>query len=344
MPTTWGFTPGKLREVLGYDEQDADELEASGLITAPVRFAVLGKALARYGGNGFPDHLWIVHAWGVHMGDKGSSPPHLQADLRYVAQSSDQAARVERCIELMRVNAALIKRAIQHVLDTDEQDVLVMWNGLGFGSWLDNSVVTNPGTLREYWAVMAKQVASDFNGETGTRVLVWRPTFGDGNKTDAYFDDRRVLSMVTRNADPCGGFVVGAIANASKPRPPDGPFSPANRAVLVVNAWDDWSFIGNGGVADDTLDGWVVTGGAATTQSSIERSPASTLASAGDGMCWQAASTAFMHNLFFTPVFADAGRKLFAPDCDRDASAEFRMALNHTLDAFRAALPERQEQ
>ena len=343
-PSTTYLVPGALKAALGYEEQDADALEASGWITAPVRFAVLGKARARFSGTGDPAHLWIVHAWGVHLGDGGSAPMHRQADLRYVAGTDDYAERSARCKELMRVNAALITRAIEHVLETEQRGVLVMWNGIGLGAWLDRGVVGETQPLVDHWKELAQQAAEHFNAPDRERspVLVWQPFYVDANPeachTDAYLGtaDRDVQINVTRNADPCGGFVVADVAEDSRPKG-DERFMPGDRVVLVLNAWDDWSFIGNGGKSDPTLDGFIVIGCDGTTPSAITARPGSEAQRSAlrdkPGVCWQAASTAYMHNVFFNPaLLQDTARTLVADTAP--VSPAFEEAAASALAAF----------
>lgn len=319
MPAPHPVRPGALKATLGYDEQDALDLEMSGIVEAPLRFAIVGKARAKYPrvvdeGNGRRfrlDHLWLIHAWGVHLGDGGARAPYPPADQRYVTAGHGPAARVQRYKELADVNAALIKRAVKHVIASSQgRRALLMWNGLGMGVWLDPSALggrTEANAVRQYWTDKAKETAGELNRELqdDRAVLVWQPFYSPERaeqRTDAYFSPTETLRGVTRNADPCGGFISGAAASSPEEHiadPADAIFYPGGRVPIIVNAWDDWSFVGNGGARDNTLDGWVVAGGTGASGSRIKpRDPTVT----PSGVCWQAASTAYMHNVFFSPA------------------------------------------
>jgi len=76
----------------------------------------------------------------------------------------------------------------------------------------------------------------------------------------------------------------------------DDPFGPpdsvgSNKTLLVINAWDDRSFIGNGGSFDNSLDGWITTQPLNNTYFSLNY--------AGMPLGSNFINASYLHNVFF---------------------------------------------
>ena len=80
---------------------------------------------------------------------------------------------------------------------------------------------------------------------------------------------------------------------------------PLDSTLLVVNAWDDRSFVGNGGSHDNTLDGWVVAGGTSGFHpDDFKKKPL------GVNMV----NSAYLHNIFFSPSLGEDVRQTHTDD------------------------------
>ena len=82
-----------------------------------------------------------------------------------------------------------------------------------------------------------------------------------------------------------------------------------NTISLVVNAWDDRSFIGNGGYTDNSLEGWIVSGGSKNFFSDSGDNPKPL------GYYYQ--NIAYLHNPFFIPSILKRTNWRYTEDVSR---------------------------
>lgn len=330
MPQASGISEA-MKKALGYTMADVKELEDSRFVGAGVRYCVLGKALSL---RDTSRHLWYVHTWGVHCGDSGyivgpqpQDSAFIRAYMLGAMRGPEDAVRVymDAYTLLAGITVENIRTAVRHVMDTEKNPAgyTLQWNGLGTGVWalpgdtetldllakgfeaggeeLDHRQIQQrmAQQCERWWQDQGFEVGKALNAEQANReaVYVQVPFFNKANPGASYTAGgfgRGVPQQVFDHADPFAAF---------QPNPDQGPEVLKGRTAIILNAWDDWSMIGNGLCTDDTLDGWTVCGGHPNFRPSK--------VNAEDGksrrLGWQAVSTAYLHNAVFVPsVFKTA--------------------------------------
>lgn len=269
-----------MKQVLGYDSRNCDPPPSRP--SHPMRYLILGQAVVdmkpfsvgrMLPGDAFLS-VYYAHVWGVNLESVNST------DALYVLPGTDGwLGRYETLTDTMMT---LVETATRHVMAT-RGDVTLRMTGIGMGAWLQ---ILNDSERKAVRSLYNRKFI-----EMGLRIFAWQkantpkiaihimnPLFPTMS-TSMLTSDGRWLRL-ERNHDPFGP-----------------PAFNSSTTLLLVNAWDDRSFIGNGGSKDNTLDGWVVTG--AYNRADADFHPSSIDETKPIG--FNCISTAYLHNIFFCP-------------------------------------------
>ena len=228
---------------------------------------------------------YILHTWGVNL--ENTNTPHYKfcfSDLgdgkkkitdTLVYSKPNETFHENNYKKLLNNMLNVIQNAITYLSEKHKGTILqVRISKLGFGAWIIQIPPEKRVVLLEYYKYRllnmyikgqivitfidyenGKCLTSEINPEDSK--LQWSK-----NKTGPYSTD------------------------------PFGPFIGDDKDVLLlVNAWDDASFIGNGGRLDPTLDGWMVTGDPYDKELGLNGKP----------LGYYAQNYSYFHNVFFQP-------------------------------------------
>ncbi len=243
-----------------------------------MRYGVLAQTpISQSNTNINHKHVWVLHAWGVNLESKDST------DAQYVFGTGRFS--VVRYMSILRKLFDIMEIACQHVHDTTKREVVLRVTKLGFGAWLTMMPIRYHVSMREKYDHMLLNMAQRHEWLQIRHPLY--PThecFGCGDGNSKYWE------VYEQNHDPFG-----------KPRNvTDSEYVPLpkNAELVIVNAWDDRSFIGNGGSIDNSLDGWIVAGG----------SPGFPVSEFGAPMGSNMINASYLHNVFFCPELLNEDR------------------------------------
>jgi len=266
---TTAFDDARLKQVLGYSatscEQhwDAQQDEPQYAIVGPVKMMNDRSNVA------------VIHTWGVNL---ESSATHDYK--KYVNDGFKTTLYQERYKDMFR----LIVRAAQHVAGSKRARVRCPLIGMGaFLTALDDSNRTEA----------LKCFANAANDVLESTTLHWTFCIFPDPEHFPVPSKHPLVKMlkgtkrITQSIDTLeDGVRIGLGDNrddvGNLMKLPD--FDP-NIIDVVVNAWDNRSFVGNGGKNDRTIDGFVV-------------------ANAG-GFNNDFRNTSYLHNFFFNPSMRD---------------------------------------
>jgi hypothetical protein len=260
---------------------------------------------------------WILHTWGVNMSEvydddgryvfNSDTPPLLSENIR--AQFNADA--LIRYKDLLNLMFEVIDNAIKKLNEVSNKHVLLRITGLGMGVWLTNVPANYKPQIKEYYYKKLYELLND-----KTYLEIRHPNFPYRTTLRVKMDENiGNWEIVEGNHDPFGDIVIPP----PKTEPTTiiyGPFQSANTGelppeyeTLIVNAWDNGSWIGNGGSEDNTMDGWTVAGGGGqrvkpdNTQIPLFFNADNIDKSNQLGFQFQNAS--YLHNVFFNPDLLD---------------------------------------
>lgn len=208
-------------------------------IDARMRYGVLGWTPI-IGNSEFSPvtDAWVLHTWGINTSD-------ADVDKKYVFQGVN--LDIGKYFELQNSLVDIIKySALEVVRASGKRGVSVRVGGLGLGDWAK-------GLNEEYLEMVRTKFLDKLQAihEAHTNLEFRFVDYPNGRIlgcTDGAW------KVVEHNEDPFGD-------NAARSHTSVVSRVPENFAYMVVNAWDNGSWIGNGGALDNTMDGWVVAGG-----------------------------------------------------------------------------------
>jgi hypothetical protein len=259
---------------LGLAQADIEQLVDSSV---NMRYGVLAKTPILQSLRSIEQkHAWVLHAWGVNLESRDST------DAQYVFGTGRFS--VVRYMTLLRNLSNIMETAVRHVRQTTKRQVVLRVTKLGFGSWLTEMPPRYHKTMREKYDEMLLRMAQRYDW-----LQIRHPVYP---QHEVLMSDSKsnYWEIVEQNHDPFG-----------KPRDvtdPDYVELPKNAELVIVNAWDDRSFIGNGGSLDNSLDGWLVAGG----------SPGFPVSEFGDKMGSNMINASYLHNVFFCPNLLNESR------------------------------------
>ena len=193
------------------------------------------------------DGAYILHTWGVNLEDNKS--PHYKYCF-----SETGIFNIDKYKELLTNTLSVIKNAITHLKTNNKgKTIQVRISKLGFGAWQTKIPKEHKTNLLETYTHALLSMYEE------KQVVIKYVDYPHGTYTSIRSDSGK-NEWVTMEIDNKGeGIDVNGESFKADPfgkRIQDEDTT----ILLLVNAWDDASFIGNGGSNDPTLDGWMVTG------------------------------------------------------------------------------------
>lgn len=211
----------KLKEIHGYTTKDVTDRMDNGYNG---RFAICGPVLIKWSGI----LCYVAHVWGVNF-----ESDRTEDFKSFDSKEKDEAVQMykQRCDEMYKS----ILTCAKHVGESFTTNIHMPC--IGQGAFLSSI---------EKLGKFTKKDCIDWHSESLSR------TFADATKDDINV----ILYDFVGNFPETEGITVKRGGNLFEP-----VISPFSTSVeLMVNAWDNKSFIGNGGSDDETIDGWMISG------------------------------------------------------------------------------------
>ena len=219
-------------ENLGYDPiEDLDKVKQD------IRYVSVGKAYwNNLNATNKPKTFYVAHTWGLNFESTTTD------DYKKYIDTSGNLKRKEYAICVGRMIENILIAAQDKVTELNKDKIFLRICGIGLGYFASNAKLKDQIFMNEFYY-------KTFN------ALVNKPQF---NKVNLDFCDRSdkiktysfPISEKTRiftGNDKANLFDLGI----------DNQYD-ANSIVMATNAWDNRSFIGNGGSTDPSVDGWMV--------------------------------------------------------------------------------------
>lgn len=269
-PDYAGIDRKNMTEYLGYGE------EAPNLVIQDpqLRYGIVGQALVQHPEDPAAVHppyksVFVCHTWGVNL------ESYTTTDALEVLRGGSFA--IQTYLALLQQVMDIIEASARYVHQTTNKMVVMRTVRLGMGAW-SNAIppFVKPDIVRKY-----DEMLLDMQRRNKMWLAIHLVDFPNHRVLAALSPDQQGFAdVVSNNHDPFWG--------------PDDDVMRKNVeqekfAVMLVNAWDDRSMIGNGGSHDDTLDGWMVAGSGGTRNEW------------GRPLGSNAINTSYLHNPVFYP-------------------------------------------
>ena len=271
-PDYYDINEDNMYNTLGYKKEDVFPIKNN----ISLRYAIVAETPIDKLSNSIIPHTWIIHTWGVNL-----ESVHTQA-VKYLF--IDNRFNIELYLKLLRPMFDVILGGALSIYDSTNKLVVLRIPGIGLGVWSKYI----PKKCLEVIKSAYKQMVMDMHIENCNYIQIRYVKRSETVKTPFLNNDIWTWKTVESNDDPFG-----------KPKNhKDNYFIPypVNSVNAIVNAWDDRSFIGNGGSEDDSMDGIIVSGGYHTSKISDHWNQQL-------GLTMSNAS--YMHNVFFCPNLLD---------------------------------------
>lgn len=243
----------KFRELLGYDEKTANQNDYNVRGIQGVRDTTGGKIVDKmwYGILGYTEWIdpvpedpklleyrpteksaYFLHTWGVNL--ESNRTPHY-----YYCFVESIGFNIERYKTLLDNMFSVVENAGRHLLDIYPNNLIIIRiSQLGLGAWANYIPDDKKHEIIEYYRMKLNEITT-----RNENIMIQFVMFP---KNETYWIRNGDHIYTENNHDPFGKKVdIGT----------------EDYKLIIVNAWDEGSFIGNGGSQDNTLDGWTVAGG-----------------------------------------------------------------------------------
>lgn len=244
----------KMFEVLEYKPEDAVRVVSKCAKSPQLRFGVLGWTpvnsivdsfisddSSTHVGHWKPeDGVWFLHTWGVNCESSET------ADYHYC--HNNHTLKPQQYQHLLDILFDLIKKSAVHLCNLDNTSaVVIRIPKLGLGVWA-TEITAYVDDIYKWYTERVQRLADMLGDNIYVLFADYQPMNG---KTYLYRKDRQPQEFES-HADPFGTF----------DRRPNNCNTniPPNSKYLIVNAWDEGSFIGNACAQDNSMDGWTVAG------------------------------------------------------------------------------------
>jgi hypothetical protein len=257
-PSYGSIDTSAMKKVLRFSKSDIDSKNFDDPL---LRYAIVAPIFVL--DNPLGRHHWVIHTWGVNLESNHT------LDGRYVfGEGKFSSTRYNHLLERM---FQVIASSCDYIFSqySSNQKIVLRLTKLGFGAW--SSAI--PADHKAKLLTRYEEHALHLNKKKWLQVRM--PDYPH-HKTYSG------KTLVERDHDPFGPPQLEESKYMIEPYP-------QNAVVVFVNAWDDRSFIGNGGSRDNTLDGWMVSGGSSHFSKSEFGKP----------MGYHFANTSYLHNAFF---------------------------------------------
>eukprot|EP00997_Jenningsia_sp_PLL12_P004503 NODE_1914_length_1036_cov_103.139818_g1556_i0.p1 GENE.NODE_1914_length_1036_cov_103.139818_g1556_i0~~NODE_1914_length_1036_cov_103.139818_g1556_i0.p1 ORF type:complete len:298 (+),score=82.31 NODE_1914_length_1036_cov_103.139818_g1556_i0:29-895(+) len=249
------FSADRMRQVMGYKYTDAEQLMKLRTQSYP-KYVVVGKVYVADPVYHLGSY-YVLHAWGINLESKDTTDYK-----RFFGSGSfdEQGYREE-----MRT---LVHNIIDGVVwASSGRPVTLRMGAIGMGAFLKQM----PEKYRETaMQLLWRSLAEATQGLPLVRVQL------------CVFGDPRVWAAAAGS-----GLHVLQDTDLFAVEPHRAP----EQVTVVLNAWDDCAYIGNGGSRDATIDGFMVAGYWSTSH--------------GRGNT-KFINTSYLHNVFFMPHLVDS--------------------------------------
>lgn len=311
------ITVSKMSDVLGYNKETAMSNVERYASNYKYRFGVLGwtpvnrevdvflKNLNYWGtwkpnvevkppsdtslSNDYPMGVWFLHTWGVNC-ESVRTP-----DYKFCMEKSTMAFQINKYEILLKKMFSIIKKAALHLRHTEHKTVVLRIPKLGLGVWATCIPHDLKDTITQLYEKQVQLLANELNKEKTLTVFVlfvdYKGQF-QPNITYLYHTNAPRVVFET-HADPFGTF---------DRRPNNTKIKiPQNSVYLIVNAWDEGSFIGNKCSRDNSMDGWTVAGSPYSDNSNFYLSDIPNMIFGGRQLRLgaQCENASFLHNAVF---------------------------------------------
>jgi hypothetical protein len=263
----------RMKSALGYTKEDVDAVS----FPPQLRYAICGPVVVKNTPQTIDTtsltSVMVAHVWGVDLSSLDS------LDARYVFSPGVTRRQFlfERYVELLSISMAMLEASAIYAHRLHKKPVVLRITGIGLGVWATFIPPSEmPKILKKYESTLESMAVR-------YRWLQVRWVKYPTNSTFLFNVKKREWILAESNHDPFG-----------KPRDVEDPTYipfPKKATLLLVNAWDNLSFIGNGGSKDNTLDGWMVSGGHARFSKTAEGRPLGA----------NCINSSFLHNAPFIP-------------------------------------------
>jgi len=268
----------KMKKVLGYDKSTAHHIDTIPALK-DLRYSILGWTPLH--NSDIAQEAYICHTWGVNLESRYTT------DGRYVF--SNGSCDDTKYFYLMALMMCQIEAAANEVHRQTGKRVVMRVSKLGLGVWA--SALKVNGKIPEKYPIQYRNFLIQM-----TKNKPWLTIFHPD------FDNKKTFKIQQENiSDNYPGFDHLANTFADPFGPPDT--IPDDSILLIINAWDDKSFIGNAGSHDNSLDGWIVSGSVGWPSWN-----GSKIGSNFKNAC-------YLHNSFFHPSMFTDKNKLVKIDC-----------------------------
>ena len=245
-----------------------------------MRYGILGwsKLNSLTGSHRPASEAWFLHTWGVNTNED-------DVDLKYVFSDNDEKKILKRYKELLDRMFRVVELSAQYLHELyKNKKIIIRITGLGMGAWIygiDDVGLTE--TIKDYYREKLKQIAK--NNEEW--LIIHHPMYPDRITIDISTEE-----TVEKNHDPFGDSPDKVIDEKIKNLKEN-----EETVTLIVNAWDNGSFIGNAGSEDNTMDGWTVAGGSAVNKDSFYKSQD---IDETQRLGFQSQNASYLHNIYFS--------------------------------------------
>lgn len=262
----------RMAQVLHYTRKNCDAIDA--WTDSSMRYGILGWTPVLQNSHSVAKEAYVLHLWGVNMERKGTT------DYKYVFGKTGNFD-VGRYLELLAIMMGLVRQSAFRVIKETKKPLVIRITNIGLGVWSSEVPEVFKPAIKQAYARHLIELTG-FNNFSGAfpKVVVYHADYSEG-ATYKYSGGRKKSGyrlsnhLANRRADPFG--------------PPDSVGS--NKTLLVINAWDDRSFIGNGGSFDNSLDGWITAQPLNNTDFSLNY--------AGMPLGSNFINASYLHNVFF---------------------------------------------
>ncbi len=215
--------------------------------------------------------VWILHTWGVNLESR------FTTDANYVFSSGSFSSR--KYLHLLQNMFDIIENGCIYVHSKTKKNIVLRITKLGFGAWINEM----PKKLIPVMASKYEEWLLDLQSRH-----FWLQIRHPRNPTHTTVTPINNTWIVAENNHDIFGKPKNVI---------DPNYIPIdkNSELIIVNAWDDRSFIGNGGSRDFSIDGYMVAGGSNTFPKSEFNMPM------GKNMI----NASYLHNPFFCTNLLD---------------------------------------
>jgi hypothetical protein len=268
----------RMQQYLGYNRNTVTQVDAD-LNHKNIRYSILGWT-PLYNSD-IASEAYICHAWGVNLESKYTT------DGKYVF--SNGSCDDKKYFELLGLMMCQIEAAAYEVHRQTGKRVVMRISKLGLGVWASALKVNNQ--IPERYPTQYKNFLIQM-----TKNKPWLTIFHPD------FDNKKTFKIQQENiSDSYPGFDHPANKLADPFGPPNT--IPADSILLIINAWDDRSFIGNAGSHDNSLDGWIVSGSVGYPSWN------------GTKIGYNFKNACYLHNSFFNPSMFTDKNKSVKIDC-----------------------------